>query len=130
MAEPTDRGPPPTPLQRCVDSWRKKMEADLAEQQQLPDEGGALVEAAGKLAGRTGRRAEWDGAVFPGQRIGLDLDKAEGFLEEPLHNAEHAALKERIARKGMALGEAREVFKRKDRLMEKMLTVLLAQLPE
>jgi hypothetical protein len=52
--------------------------------------------------------------AIPGQRIGVDLETGEGYIAEPLHNAEHAATRERIESRGLRLPPAREVFAKVD----------------
>ena len=47
---------------------------------------------------------------IPGQRLGIDLDNSEGFLVDPLHDAEHLPTRERIEASGAKLGPARESF--------------------
>jgi len=45
-----------------------------------------------------------------GQVIGVDLDAREGFIREPLRDAKHATLADRIKQRGMSLAPAREAF--------------------
>jgi hypothetical protein len=52
---------------------------------------------------------EWPQPI-PSQRLGIDLEKGEGYILEALHEAEHAAIRERIELKGMKLAPARETF--------------------
>jgi hypothetical protein len=55
--------------------------------------------------------SQWPGnGVIPGQRIGLDLAAGVGFIIEPLHDDEHTAIREKIAREGLALPPARQEF--------------------
>lgn len=51
--------------------------------------------------------AEWP--VIPSQRIGITPDGV-GYLIEPIHAPEHAALKEKIERAGMKLEPAMQEF--------------------
>ena len=43
---------------------------------------------------------------IPGQRIGLAGD--EGFILEPLHGEQHAAIREKLEKKGFGLGPERQ----------------------
>lgn len=47
---------------------------------------------------------------IPSQRIGFDLDRGVGFVEETLHAPEHKAIRERIERRGRTLPPEREDF--------------------
>jgi hypothetical protein len=47
---------------------------------------------------------------IPGQRIGFDTDTGTGVVVEPLHLAEHRAIRERIESKGLKLPPEREEF--------------------
>ena len=47
---------------------------------------------------------------IPGQQIGYDFDQRAGFVGEPLHADENAAIRERIQGKGFRLGPEREDF--------------------
>lgn len=47
---------------------------------------------------------------IPSQRIGYDLDKQVGFIDEPLHASEHKAIRERIEARGQRLPAEREEF--------------------
>lgn len=58
---------------------------------------------AGKL---TDRYSE----PIPGQRIGIDLDIGEGYIVEPLHDDQYAAMRQRI-QKTNRLEPARQSFK-------------------
>jgi len=60
-------------------------------------------------AHRLGLR-DYAGAAIPGQLLGIDLEAGKGYLKDPLHEPEHAALAERIVKKGMRLPPAREEF--------------------
>lgn len=55
-------------------------------------------------AGRLAR--EWPDAI-PGQRLLLDFDSGNAYLTEPLHDAEHAALRAKIEAKGFTIAERR-----------------------
>ncbi|MGE0610250.1 MAG: hypothetical protein AB7O62_24375 [Pirellulales bacterium] len=48
--------------------------------------------------------------TIPAQRIGIDLERGEGFILEPLHAVEHSVTAERIGKLGMKLAPARESF--------------------
>lgn len=48
------------------------------------------------------------GVPIPGQRIVFDPDKKTATIQEPLHDAEHAALAEKIKSRGFKLPPARE----------------------
>ena len=52
-------------------------------------------------------RSTWPEAI-PSQRIGID--GADGFVLEPLHDAEHSQTRERIEGQGMKLADAKETF--------------------
>lgn len=58
-------------------------------------------------AGRLAR--EWPEAI-PGQRLVLDFDNGNAYLAEPLHDAEYAALREKIEAKGFRIAAARQDF--------------------
>jgi hypothetical protein len=47
---------------------------------------------------------------IPGQVIGFDTDAATGYVAEPLHDAEHAALRRQIEGSGQSLPERRRTF--------------------
>lgn len=51
---------------------------------------------------------EWPTPI-PSQRLGIDPD-GNGYLREPLHNPEHAALREKITRQGQSLEPAVQEF--------------------
>jgi hypothetical protein len=50
------------------------------------------------------------GGVVPGQRLGIDLDAGEGYVVEPLHEAQHKGVRAVIERKGLALAAERQTF--------------------
>ncbi|MBI2480292.1 MAG: hypothetical protein HYV60_17160, partial [Planctomycetia bacterium] len=47
---------------------------------------------------------------IPSQRLGLDLETCEGYVAEPMHDAEHTAIRDVIERRGFRLPVAREAF--------------------
>lgn len=47
---------------------------------------------------------------IPGQHIGIDPQKGEGWIEEPLYADRHAATRKRLADSGMALPPERQSF--------------------
>lgn len=47
---------------------------------------------------------------IPGQRIGLDVATGEGYLFDPLHEARHSALRQKIEDAGFCLPPERESF--------------------
>jgi hypothetical protein len=51
---------------------------------------------------------KFDGRPLPGQVIGFDVDKGEGFVREPLHAAEHAAARAVIEKQGHGLPPERK----------------------
>jgi hypothetical protein len=54
------------------------------------------------------RSAEWPQPI-PSQRLGIEAD-GSAYVLEPLHDEEHAAIKERIERQGMKLPPKCETF--------------------
>ena len=52
--------------------------------------------------------SKWPGPI-PGQRLGVEPD-GTGFIREPLHDEEHAPLRERIERTGVKLEPAVQTF--------------------
>lgn len=56
------------------------------------------------------------GLPIPGQRIGFDDATGRGYVIDPLHDAEHAALVEKIKARGMRLPPAREEIEGADRV--------------
>lgn len=59
--------------------------------------------AAGKLMN------DWPDPI-PGQRIGINLRTHEGYIAEPLHEAEHLANRQRIEERKMRLPAERQSF--------------------
>ncbi len=47
-------------------------------------------------------------SAIPGMRLGYDIDKKVGFVEESLHDDEHAPIREQIESKGLSIGPERE----------------------
>lgn len=54
------------------------------------------------------KSVEWPRPI-PSQRLGIDAD-GSGYILEPLHDAENAAMRERIEKQGMKLAPACETF--------------------
>ena len=52
--------------------------------------------------------AQWPTAI-PGQRLGIDAD-GTGYVVEPLHDDEHALIKEKIEKQGMKLEPELQIF--------------------
>ncbi len=46
----------------------------------------------------------------PGQRLGLNLDTGEAYIQETLHDERFKAVRQRIEKRGYGLGEQRETF--------------------
>jgi hypothetical protein len=46
----------------------------------------------------------------PGQILGVDIGKAEGYIREPLHDAAWAELRAKLAKRGFSLAPAQEAF--------------------
>lgn len=70
------------PLQRVI---RGRFDMD-----RLADRGG---EGFGSMESKLG------GRVIPGQRLGIDLDRCEGYVHEPLRDPDHWRLREAIEKK-------------------------------
>lgn len=64
---------------------------------------------AHRVAGDTGRLVQRWPDPIPGQRIGVDVAAGEGFIEESLHDPQHAAVKSKAEKVG-AVGPPRETF--------------------
>ena len=47
---------------------------------------------------------------IPGLKLGIDTDTAQGYLIDPLHDAEHAPTREQIEGMGLKIGKRRETF--------------------
>jgi len=54
------------------------------------------------------KSAEWPRPI-PGMRLGIDPENT-GYVVEPLHDAEHAPIREKIVKQGMGLAPACESF--------------------
>jgi hypothetical protein len=64
---------------------------------------------ANQLPGETGSLRMRFPTPIPGQRIGLNAKESKGFVIEPLHDPEHAAVREECAKVGSIAPAVREI---------------------